>query len=442
MKNGQTPWPMPFQVFQRDHRESGTIPLPADGTRVRLLKGKKVVIPWQKSSGKLKNVPVGGPYTLEREVPQGAVHRIPSLLVGDLWILAGQSNMDGCGKLRDLEPPSSLVHCFYYNEQWGIARDPICRLIDSIDPVHWPQEISDLEKARQEDHKFREIGASLGVTFGKTLVKAVGVPIGLIVCSHSGTSIEQWDPALKSEGGRSLYGSMLRRVQVCGGRVTGCLWYQGESNALPGVSQTYKEKMRSFIESLRTDLGSPSLPFLQVQISKFYGMPEPFTFDDWNQVQQVQLELAQEMKNVGIVAAIDGVLDDIIHLDTRSLKVVGKRLATLAADMVYNRTTRNGLMPAKIFVDKNDRRIVQISYRNVRGKLSPSREIRGFHVEDAEGKRIAVVESFTTKECVVLRLEREVTSGDRMWYGRGLNPVTNLQDEVFAAPCFGPIGLA
>ncbi len=63
------------------------------------------------------------------------------------------------------------------------------------------------------------------------MVEATGVPIGLVACAHGGTSMEQWNPAKKDEGGKSLYGSMLRQFQLAGGKVKGVLWYQGESDA-------------------------------------------------------------------------------------------------------------------------------------------------------------------------------------------------------------------
>lgn len=435
--------PQPYQVFQRNRQNSGQISFKCkEPLRVSLLKGSEVVVPWKKAAAGLSNIPVGGPYTLLVDAGDGMIEKIPGLMIGDLWVLAGQSNMDGCGKLMNLEPPSPQVHCFYYTEKWGIAKDPICRLLDSIDPVHWPADVQDIQAARAFDYKFREIGASLGVRFGKEIVKATGVPIGLIVCSHGGTSIEQWDPSLKEEGGRSLYGSMLRRVEACGGRVAGVLWYQGESNAVPATAGTYKAKMRAFIETVRQDFGAPSLPFLQVQISRFFGGPEFFTPDTWNLVQQVQLELAQEMKNVGIVSAIDSTLDDIIHIDTESLKRVGTRLAELALSMVYGKKTpRNGLMPATVEVHPKDRRVVRIVFKNVRGKLMPPKGVLGFYVENSTGERIAILDARAEDKQVTLILEKSLDRGAKLWYGRGFNPRTNLRDTQFAAPVFGPVVL-
>ena len=66
----------------------------------------------------LPGVPAGGPYTLEvRAVEKATVlatGACAGILVGDLWILAGQSNMEGCGRLDapEIEEPSPLVHSF------------------------------------------------------------------------------------------------------------------------------------------------------------------------------------------------------------------------------------------------------------------------------------------------------------------------------------------
>jgi len=431
--------PIKYQVYQRGKDGKATIPLGSgDTARVRVLKGRKTAIPWHRTEGEIKGVPVGGPYTIEIEPQAGRAYRVGGVLVGDLWVLAGQSNMDGCGKLVDLEPPSRMVHCFYYDETWGIARDPLCRLVDSIDPVHWPCPEAELAKAREEDHKFREAGAGLGVRFGKEVHKATGVPVGLVMCSHGGTSIEQWDPKLKNEGGRSLYGSVLRRIGVCGGRVAGMLWYQGESNGNAESSAFYKERMKSFIKAVRRDLKSPGLPFIQVQIGRVLVDETAFPPEDWNRIQEVQLEIASEMQNVGVAAAVDCGLSDAIHLDALGGRRMGSRLAELALVMAYGKKGPASLAPGKIAFADRKRACLRVQYRNVRGRLAPRSGVFGFWVED-RGGRVAIVNATAAGDSVELRLERSALPGARLWYGRGCNPTVNLRDQVFAAPVFGPV---
>lgn len=87
---------------------------------------------------------------------------------------------------------------------------------------------------------FRRFGAGLGIRFGKEMYKYNGVPVGLIMCAHGGTSMKQWEPSTgekrdlpikSSMVTDSFYGSMMRRLEAAGGRVKALLWYQGESDA-------------------------------------------------------------------------------------------------------------------------------------------------------------------------------------------------------------------
>ncbi len=440
--------PRPYQVFQRNDDYVGDIPVAgtiegAGPVEYRLMDGH-----WQKAkvadgrfSGVIRDVPAGGPYTVEIRT-RGRISRISGVLVGDLWILAGQSNMDGCAKLVNCEPPNRMVHAFYYNETWGIAKDPLCIVVDSIDPVHWPtQDPAELEKARQWDHDFREIGASLGVRFGKDLYKATGVPIGLLVCSHGGTSLEQWSPNHKSQGGKSLYGSMLRRVDESGGRVAGCLWYQGESDALgPTQGTQYKEDFRFLIESMRADLNNPDMPFIYVQLAPFFG-DDMASRDGWNRVQQAQLVIENEMPNLAMVAAIDSTISDIIHADAISLRRIGARMALMARRLHFGEDIPLGPRPVEFGFTDGSRTAIKVRYAEVNGKLTSTSGIRGFLVE-RDGVLCVIEECAADGDSVLITLAEPAPRGAVLWYGRGINPTVSLKDAAgFAAPVFGPVKL-
>src|SRR5205085_3361879 len=133
------------------------------------------------------------------------------------------------------------------------AQEPLHRLIDAVDPVHWEG------KARMEGAELQQTVASIwrgtgvGLPFAVEMVRRSGVPVGLIPCAHGGSTMDQWDPRLKEKGGNSLYGSMLRRVRVNGGKVAGMLWYQGESEAFPSVVAEFQPKFENFIASIWAD---------------------------------------------------------------------------------------------------------------------------------------------------------------------------------------------
>ena len=166
------------------------------------------------------------------------------IFVGDLWVLAGQSNMEGRRRPDRRHAAESEGH-----RRWGwtaSGRRPRSRCTGwstrptrSIRATRRPA-----SRAAAEQHKTRTKGAGLGLPFAVAMVEATGVPVGLVACAHGGTSMAQWDPAKKGEGGKSLYGSMLRQVKLAGGKVKGVLWYQGESDAIARAAEGLPEGLR------------------------------------------------------------------------------------------------------------------------------------------------------------------------------------------------------
>ena len=238
------------------------------------------------ADGKLTGVPAGGPYTINCRVEvsrvdtnRGVTKNVTNIavgpvFVGDLWVLAGQSNMEGVGDLIDVTPPHPQVMMLGMDGKWKQAEEPLHWLVDSPDPVHSGDPKTREQRSAQE-HKTRTKGAGLGLPFAVALVEATGVPIGLVICAHGGTSMEQWNPAKKDEGGKSLYGSMLRQFQLAGGKVKGVLWYQGESDANAEASKVYPQVFADFIAAVRSDFGQPELPFYFVQIGRFVRAGDP-----------------------------------------------------------------------------------------------------------------------------------------------------------------------
>src|SRR5579863_10087378 len=114
--------PQPFRVYQRDPNERATIAIRLDPkvkAKIRDVKiegkpadSKLDTTSVEYADGALVGVPTGGPYeisvTLEAE-GNALVVEVAPVFVGDLWLLAGQSNMQGVGKLIDVTPPHNRV---------------------------------------------------------------------------------------------------------------------------------------------------------------------------------------------------------------------------------------------------------------------------------------------------------------------------------------------
>jgi len=453
-----------YQVLQAN-AEDKNFPVEVSGTcsndgkvEMRVVGLAYEIAPWKEVGAAQNNqwkatltdIPLGGPYTIEfqikdtsGEIKEGA--SIHDVLVGDVWILAGQSNMQGNGNMENVTEPHPLVHLYSMGYQWRIAKEPLHLLQESPDPVHYTRVMKSEEERAQ---KIKEginakKGAGLGLPFAIEMVKRTGRPIGLIASAHGGTSMTQWDPSLKDQGGESLYGSMYKQVQSAGGKVRGVLWYQGESDASKDPQPLYKERMRKLVESFRKDFGNPQLPFYYVQIGRFVLENPDATY--WNKLQNDQLELEKELAPGGMVPAIDLSIDDLIHAGTDGLQILGYRLANLVERDLFG-----GKILAGPRVEKIERLSspygpqVKVTFSGVNGKLKSDGRPSGFSISTAEDAPILpCIYKITFLEnepnAVILWITK-MPEQAFLWYGRGFDPYCNIVDEAnMAVPVFGPI---
>jgi type 1 glutamine amidotransferase len=500
----KTKSPVASQVFQRDANGRASIPLELDDdskNNAEIVDAAMMAFGQDASAfsntqmgdrakfvdGKLVGVPVGGPYKIALTVkkkgnPLTITESVGPVFVGDLWVLAGQSNMQGVGDLLDVTPPNNLVMALGMDGKWVKAEEPLHWLVDSPDPVHSGDPKTRAERSAKE-HKTRTKGAGLGLPFAVAMVEQTHVPIGLVICAHGGTSMEQWNPAKKGEGGDSLYGSMLRQVQLAGGQVKGVLWYQGESDAGGGeTSKIYPRVFADFIASVRAEFNQPDLPFYFVQIGRFIREGDP---KGWNAVQEAQRRLPERVPGTAVVSVIDLELDDLIHVGTQGLKRTGQRLAKIAQRELFSQL--GATTPTLDRVTRGPNHTLLVKFKGVnlqpaaggmaRGGmggmgmmgssgrmggpmaagmasspgesgglgLSPARHIAGFSIRKEDGTPIPLIfEAAVGKapDTVVLKLSGAVPEKASLWYGYGMDPYCNLVDRAdMAVPVFGPIAL-
>jgi sialate O-acetylesterase len=412
--------------------------------------GKIVKLKW---SGAIKHVPAGGPYRLEVRL-QGTdpVLSVANLLVGDLWVLAGQSNMEGFGYLVDVQQSSPLVHTFDLADRWGVAEEPLHTLVNAVDPVHWPlnaqREPERLAGAPLETYVLnRKRGAGPGLPFAVEMLARTGTPIGLIPCAHGGTSMEQWSPALKDQEGESLYGSMLRRVKASGGRVKGVLWYQGESDANAKAAPVFLQRFEEFVTAVRTDFKQPDLPFYYVQIGRHV---DKTNVAEWNTVQLAQLRAESEIPRSGMVVSIDLEMDDGIHLATQDLKRLGRRLADLVCHDLFPRIKdygerKTGPRPVQAIYQNG---MVKVTFSGVNGKLQSAGPIAGFSIRDQNGEWLPMIFKARVDPAeassVLLYVQGRMPENAMLWYGFGKDPNCTVRDATdLAVPVFAlKIGVA
>ena len=386
----------------------------------------------------LSGLPSGGPYVVELQCGKQRVV-VGDVFVGDLWLMAGQSNMEGAGLIADAPPPHAQVRSFSMARRWELARDPLHFLDESPDAVHGTGILSRADVRRCK--RLAVKGTGSGVFFGTDMHRRSKVPQGLIATAHGGTSMTQWDPALKDQGAASLYGSLWLSVHAVGQPLAGVLWYQGCSDT-GTESALYTSRMQALVAALRRDLRQPRLPWVVVQIGRVVDLardPKP-----WNSVQEQQRCLPQQIRHCDVVTTIDLELDDNIHLSGKAHGVLAGRMARVAARLVLG---DRGEAPAPQPQDVRLQApkpglgpVVAVRFKNVVGGLRADGLANGFSLVDAQQKPFDLI--FKT-EVIGNRalLHLRMTPPEPCWlmYGQGVNPVCNVHDaRGMALPVCGP----
>jgi sialate O-acetylesterase len=418
---------------------------------VRVAKGKSSLL--EKSyrvrrgvvSLRIKGVPAGGSYTVEINYQPDAGNAwkktFESVWVGDVWILGGQSNMQGCGLLTKDFVPHPAIRAFFMDDRWEMAKDPLHNLWQAVDPVH---EIINGGPWGRGNPLF---GAGPGPAFAQEMFRITGIPQGLIACAHGGTTMDQWSPKLQGSGGRSLYGAMLRRVRKNGGSVAGLLWYQGESDADPVNAPLYTGKMKAFIQSLRRDLKSPRLPVAMVQIGRFSEC-QVNNESAWNMIQHQQAILPKTIPFLSVVSAVDLSLDDPIHISGKDQDVLGVRLAGAMRNLSSGGKASLPLGIKSIKIQENPdldgKGAVFVTFENAGAELtSDGRRPLGFSVRSPEGKELLYkTRLHKNGVCLLAAVPSALLLDATLHYGFGADPVCNIRDgHGCSLPVFGPLRL-
>ena len=393
----------------------------------------------RKFTGQISGLKTGGPYDVDLRISKKgevlASASVTDVMVGDVWVLAGQSNMEGIGWLKDKRPPMKTVRAFYMTDEWGVASDPLHTLWCAKDPVHGGN------PAASRIQPNRHGGVGPGVSFGQELSRKTGVPQGLLACAHGGTSMSQWNPAKKKLGGRSLYGAMCRRVKKNGGAVAGVFWYQGCSDTSPEAVVAYTPRMKKLVQALRRDFKDARLPVVIVQIGR---MDQSGASDGWNSIRDQQRRLPGVIKQLATVPVMDLTLDDGIHLSGVAQSILGRRAAQ--AMRVLREGKKAGLPPIEVRdVQLQSNPIsrladIVVRFKNVDGGLVSAGAPTGFTLPefvrhpyrtDLDGDRAILHIGCTSDQL----------SGE-LFYGHGLFPYCNITDKGGRSiPAFGPLPL-
>lgn len=373
-------------------------------------------------SGGMEAIPAGGPYRLEtRFNPKGNKLGEWSLRgdmrhflgVGDIWLIAGQSNASGYGRSPYHDPPELGLHMLRHGGGWALASHPLSDSTGSAFP------------ASRENYN---TGHSPFLHFARALKRELHHPIGLLPAALGGSPLEAWHP----ERG-PLFANLKAMAAHAGGRVRGLVWYQGETDAEPGKAGDYLERFLASAKGWRKGLDLPDLPILTVQLAR-YRSGNPGEEDrEWSQVREAQRQAALQGDGIFVVPALDLPLDDTIHIGTAGNMVLGERLARCALGAVYG----PGLQAGKTGKSRDWRapdlaeaalegpQVVRLRFAHVSSRLDThDPKAEPFRAEDADGPLPIEKVVFFHRDSVKLFLARIPRGAVRVSCGYGEDPDT------------------
>lgn len=350
---------------------------------------------------------------IARSTKTGSI-TINNIVVGEVWLASGQSNMAaGAGEdtPKDDTPGVRItgVTSFY----------PAERAADIQGRARWTP----------ASGKSATTGSAVGLAFARKLHKELGVPVGLVISAVGGTRIETWTRRglLEQLPSEATYLAQ-RKAQLekekaddkpdnkgndkvagyLGGRfdgmiaplapfaIRGVIWYQGEDNARNFAA--YRETLPAMIKDWRATWGR-DFPFLLVQLPAYNADKKP-DGTDWAAMRDVQAEIAQTVPGSGLAVTVD--TSDPNELHPKNKHLVGQRLALTALKQVYGKADLIASGPVFDSVKyENGKAIVR--FKELGGGLvsKPADQLQGFAIA-GEDKRFVAAEAKIEGDTVVL----------------------------------------
>jgi len=263
------------------------------------------------------------------------------ILVGDVWICGGQSNMAW--------PTIWAVNA---QTEMNNANYPGIRLI--VLPKAGALQPQKDTKAAWSRCSTTTVSwfSAVGYFFGRALYKHLNVPIGLIDNSIGGTRAEAWtseqalaaNPYFKFEADnlKKAIATNNNDVNVASAcfnnmcapiipfAVKGAIWYQGEGNA--GVAGQYCNLLNTMVKDWRTRWENKDMPFLIVQLANFLAPPVEPGPSSWGELREAQVQMLKT-KNTGLALAID--IGEAADIHPKNKQDVGYRLSLAARKVAY-----------------------------------------------------------------------------------------------------------
>ncbi len=274
----------------------------------------------------------GGPFSIS--ISDGKTLELNNVLIGEVWVFSGQSNMQMTMKGYMNEPVLGANEAIATSSNENIRLFTVER-VKNLEPLNdFPGQWLECESENVAAF------SAAAYFFGRMLQQALDVPVGLICSSWGGTRIEPWISAsgfknfdwvtlpdkhqegeVSTQAPTVLYNAMIS--PMVGFAIKGATWYQGESNR--NEPEEYEKLMSGLIENWRAQWGIGDFSFYYCQIA-----PNDYGSRGLNSafLRETQLNASTVLSNTGKACLMDVGEQRSIH--TADKEAAGESLAYLA----------------------------------------------------------------------------------------------------------------
>lgn len=337
------------------------------------------VIPWRKCTTE------GDKWSIDLDIPEGGLYRVEArqvkgdftpysngydwaelcgiafhVGVGEVYVVAGQSNMSAFAKDFAYDPPQLGVHCLDNRGEWVIATNP---LNSSVNGKYFNNDVSS--------------GCSPALSFARTMYRRLGVPIGLVACAHGGAPLYQYDPDHEDN---VYYPPMKEKIGLAGA-IGGILWYQGCSDCgCDEDANTYLDRFTRIVREWREEFGD--VPVVNVQLNRHaYRVTNDNRY--WGIVRDAQRRAENVIHDLYTVPTIDLYTNDGIHNASGPCVILGERMANALLRGHYHLAGRLAPNVRKIIqVDKDK---IKLKFDRDCAMVTMDNLAHGLNIEDEQG---------------------------------------------------------
>ena len=360
------------------------------GEKISISIGKQNVSTTAGTDGKwtawLKPLTAGGP--LSMTIKGSNTIAINDILVGDVWIASGQSNMelrvDQCNNYAEEARNANYPQIRLFRVKNGVSNIPL----DDV-TGHW--ELCSPENVGRY--------TAAGYYFTRDLYQHKKIPMGLIEADWGATNAQSWTPIAALEANPQCHyviddwkkliaahpvgqrpqnepGVIYNYViaPLAGYTMKGVIWYQGEANAYIRVAYPYRYLFPTLITSWRKAWGQGNFPFIFVQLSSMGG------HGYWPILRESQKETLK-LPHTGMAVSLD--LGDSGNAHYTNKQAVGYRLQLIARHMDGEKIEYSGPDYQKMVQDKGG---LRLTFGHAEGlKTSDGGPLRGFTIAGEDG---------------------------------------------------------